>query len=232
MLIDEISKIPVTVIESSIPQGTTVSLILEIIKKAPQNLKSALSNVNLSKSLNENSLTRLLVEEIDKQIRLFNLPFGVKNQYTDNFFGTKGIPDFYFHSLEIGTSAPAFFVVEAKRLPAPTKIREKEYVIGETLNKKGIKESSGGIERFKIEKHGFGINENGMIGFIEAENFTYWLALINNWIEELSKTHPDWSLSEQLVSKEIDLIYSYMESIVIRKSGSMKLHHIWIIVTQ
>ena len=70
---------------------------------------------------------------------------------------------FYFYEIEKGKTNVPLFVVEAKILPAPLpKKREKEYVKGDKKN--------GGIERFKLEKHAKGLNQCGMVGFVQQNN--------------------------------------------------------------
>lgn len=74
-------------------------------------------------------------------------------------------------------------VVEAKRLY----LLDKQYVTGNT----------GGIERFKTEKHGI-VNMTPlpysiMLGYIQTSDSKYWLNQINNWINELKISKSDWS---------------------------------------
>ena len=218
-------------IQTSINPGTTIELIIEVIKSTPPYFSQALNNPDLAKPLNENALTQILVEQIDIQIRKGHFPFGVKNQYSDIFFKSKGYPDFYFHNLEEGKHTPALFVVESKRLPAPSNDREKEYVIGESLKRNGLKECNGGIERFKIEKHGLGLSQCGMIGFLERENYKFWMITINGWIDELAISNEEWDPSEILNNIETKADYSYSLSLVMRKfSNNLKLHHLWVMI--
>jgi hypothetical protein len=70
-------------------------------------------------------------------------------------------------------------VFEAKRLPAPRKNREREYVTGGC-------EKTGGIQRFKMERHGAGHDIAAMIGYIQVNDPIYFFAVINQWITELS----------------------------------------------
>ncbi|MCX6155160.1 MAG: hypothetical protein NT007_13485 [Candidatus Kapabacteria bacterium] len=110
------------------------------------------------------------------------------------------------------------FIVESKRLPSKT--YEKEYVIGEKKN--------GGIERFKIEKHGKGLSECGLFGFIELETFENWQSKINKWINELASIDETWA-DEQLSLNEMKCDYSYLTSNVKRvSSDDVLLHHFWV----
>ncbi len=198
--------------------GKTISIIIEAIQAACTPFKKASTQSNLQLPLNENKLTQILVEQID--VKLKRQPaIGVKNQYSDIFLGTKGIPDFYFHTVEEGATHEPLFVVESKRLPSQT--FEKEYVIGEKQN--------GGIERFKIEKHGKGLSQCGLVGFVENVTCDYWLQTINKWIIELSETNADWHSDEVLVEYTNSDSYFYSISTVKRISSEpVLLHHFWV----
>lgn len=62
-----------------------------------------------------------------------------------------------------------FFDIECKRLYDKNK---KEYVWGKT----------GGIQRFKENKHGVDLPFSAMIGYVEIENFDFWHKKVNSWI--------------------------------------------------
>ncbi len=197
--------------------GKTIGFILQSIKSACVPFKKASTQPNIQKPLNENKFTQIFVEQIEVKIK--NYPnIGVKNQYSDLFYGIKGIPDFYFHVIEEGVTHEPLFIVESKRLPSPS--YEKEYVIGEKEN--------GGIERFKIEKHGKGLPQCGLLGFIEKETPEHWLKSINCWIQELSNLNPTWYDDEVLILKENDIGCTYLLSSAHRPSDIVLLHHFWI----
>ncbi len=184
-------------IENEIPDisaktGTTVEYITQAIKDTCAPFKKAANQPNILKPLNENKLTQIFVEQVEVKIKS-NPHVGVKNQYSDLFLGTKGIPDFYFHKVEEGVVHEPIFIVEAKRLPS--QIFETEYVKGKNQN--------GGIERFKNEKHGKGLSECGMLGFIEKESISFWLAKINKWLEDLSMSDVNWSKDEMVKNLKI-----------------------------
>lgn len=201
--------------EISSDMGKTTNIIIEAILAACTPFKKASTQLNLLLPLNENKLTQILVEQIE--VKLKRQPaIGVKNQYSDIFLGTKGIPDFYFHTVEEGATHEPLFVVESKRLPSPT--FEKEYVIGEKKN--------GGMERFKIEKHGKGLPQCGMVGFIENFTSDYWIKTINDWVLDLSRTDASWSNDEILVESINSDNYSYSVSQAKRYSSQpVLLHH-------
>lgn len=81
--------------------------------------------------------------------------------------------------------------IEAKRLPTHSTPmegldREREYVVGDWAARSSpVKKLKGGIERFKEGVHGHDLKRAGMIGFIQRENFVFWLEKVNEWICEL-----------------------------------------------
>jgi hypothetical protein len=124
-----------------------------------------------------------------------------------------------------------FLVLEGKRLPAPSKSREREYVTG------GSKKS-GGIQRFKLSLHGAQQTTAAMIGYIQAESFVEWLTRINLWIgaEVASNetTGENWSLAEQLTDFKEDarLRVAVLSSKHARSdsavSTEIRLRHFWV----
>ena len=69
-----------------------------------------------------------------------------------------------------------FIVFECKRLPAPSRDREKEYVTGEGTKK------SGGIQRFKLGLYAADLQVVGMIGYVQKHSAQHWFSEINRWI--------------------------------------------------
>jgi hypothetical protein len=228
MIVDEQQNnlIPI----SSISKATTIEKIINSIRKTTPFFKIAIEDKRIVKPINENKYTQVFVEQLNVQLIKAKYTFSVGVQYSELFHNVKGIPDFYFYSLEEGVTNSALFVVEAKILPSPPpKTREKEYVTGENFKLSGKKECNGGIERFKIEKHGYGLRESGLIAFIQQDEFTNWLNIINKWIDELSSKEPNWSIDEKLNNIIVEKDLSYTNSIV--KIDSFKeilLHHFWI----
>lgn len=206
----------------SIPKGTTISCILNCFKNAAPFFKIAIKQTNILLPINENKLTQIFVEQLRVQLRKEELSFNVGNQYSDLFHGTKGVPDFYFHNLEEGKTSVPLFIAEAKRLPAPDSINEREYVIG--------KKQNGGMERFKIGKHGKGLEECGLLGFVEEKTAAIWLETINGWITELAKSTSQWKKDEALTAKHNEASYSYLSSNLRTTSNkNIILHHFWIL---
>jgi len=202
-------------------EGRTICFILECLKKTCSPFLKASSQNNLCFPLNEDKLTQIFVEQIEVFIRSYP-NIGVKNQYSDTFYGTKGIPDFYFHKIEEGVHNEPLMVWEAKILSNSLgKKREKEYVIGENNN--------GGIERFKTEMHGKGIDNCGLIGYVQKDEPNHWLKKINNWITDLATLHKSWKADEILSELDSNTDYCFLESIAHRKTNDIKLSHLWII---
>ena len=137
---------------------------------------------------NEKGLTQELVQTLNPAAINGSYPFWFEKEYMEKpengnspsiDIGTLSLEDDdqMIHSKHSGNRS--FFSIEAKRLPTPGAGREKEYVIGSKKN--------GGIERFKIGKHGSHLKHGGMIGFIQKNSVEYWNKKINEWILELTR---------------------------------------------
>ncbi|NBG66876.1 hypothetical protein [Acidiluteibacter ferrifornacis] len=178
------------------------------------------SGYHKKKKLNEDELTQIYIEQAQILIRQQDYPFNISSQYRDIYNLSKGYSDFYFYPNEQGISNTSIFSVECKRLPAPEAAREKEYVYGIYNN--------GGIERYKTEKHGKGLNDCGLLGYIEKDNPKQWLTKINKWITDIALTNKSWSADESLSEIESNVEYCFLESIALRKTDDLKLIHLWI----
>lgn len=92
------------------------------------------------------------------------------------------------------TKYQPILVIEGKRLPAPSKIREREYVSGE-------EERSGGIQRFKLGLHG---KEHAIViilGYLQQGELQEWHSQINGWISDLARDQSsDWENHEVLAA--------------------------------
>ena len=201
-------------------EGKTISFIYDCLKKSCIPFKKASSQTNLALPLNENKYTQIFVEQVEVFVKS-HPNIGVKNQYSDTFYGTKGIPDFYFHKVEEGVHNEPIMVWEAKILSTSLGAkREKEYVIGDKNN--------GGIERYKTEKHGKRLNECGLLGFVEDKDFNHWNKTINNWINDLVTTTKDWNNDETLLEVESNTDFCVLKSIAHRKTDDINLTHLWV----
>lgn len=127
-----------------------------------------------------------------------------------------------------------FLVIEGKRLPAPAKDREREYVSG------GPRETSGGIQRFKLGCHGSGLDLVAMIGYLQKGSATTWHKKINGWIEEFCKgSETDgcmWTDRETLELLDDDQKegLAVCRSVHARSSsdatGEVEIQHLWIVM--
>jgi hypothetical protein len=118
-------------------------------------------------------------------------------------------------------------VFESKRLPAPRKDRENEYVVGKL----------GGILRFKLEKHGAEHEIVGMIGYVQSGIINDHLIKINNCISDLQNRTND----ENVVWKNDTIINTIEHNI---NDGSFHgfsrhqrltldpilIHHLWFVL--
>ena len=127
-----------------------------------------------------------------------------------------------------------FLVFEGKRLPAPNKDREREYVRGST-------KATGGIQRFKLGLHGAKFEVAVMIGYVQDGTPILWHDRINSWICQLTAGPPldgeAWDIQEQLTDLVDDVTAktARLNSVHPREgdgvSASIRLYHLWIVMT-
>lgn len=92
------------------------------------------------------------------------------------------------------TKYQPILVIEGKRLPAPSKIREREYV-------SGGQNLSGGIQRFKLGLHGKEHATVIILGYLQQGELQEWHSCINEWISDLASNAPsDWGNHELLAA--------------------------------
>jgi hypothetical protein len=126
-----------------------------------------------------------------------------------------------------------FLVIEAKRLPSPSKAREMEYVVG-------TDKPTGGIQRFRLGLHGADVETAVMVGYVEQQSLRDWQTTINGWIIDLGSRHVVgncvWSKADILQELTVNdqQLTSSSESNHQRAAGcfspSIKLHHFWVVV--
>lgn len=209
----------------SLPKNKFIDLIVLSIKNTHHDFLKALKSENLDENLNENKLTQIFVEQNDIHLRILNLPIGVSREYSDVFYKTKGVPDFYYHYLELGKVNEPLFVVESKRLFSHSdKAREKEYVIGKTKSNN----PNGGMERFKLGKHGVGLNQCGLMAFVEENDNSYWFNKVNDWISEVAQIDTAWNKDEILITDGNFNAFNHFTSTLNRETGTINLNHFWI----
>ena len=128
-----------------------------------------------------------------------------------------------------------FLVVEAKRLPAPSQDREKEYVIG-------ADKATGGIQRFRLGLHGADVETAVMIGYVEAESLGYWHKTINEWIVGLGSTASNggcvWTGADVLGALAMDDELRTSSSVSHHQrpanchSSTIMVRHMWVIMSR
>lgn len=121
-------------------------------------------------------------------------------------------------------------VIECKRLPAPERKREKEYVSGADP-----KHISGGIQRFKLGLHSGNLSPAVMVGYIQEFTTEHWHDQINQWILGFVKAPIKdgcvWSKKEVLGLVEIDPAQgiSKRKSSHARTGGdTIEIFHLWV----
>ena len=140
---------------------------------------------------------------------------------------SQGLIGSTFHSIY-----EPFVVFEGKRLPAPSKDREREYVSG------GSKRS-GGIQRFKLGLHGAGLSVSVLVGYVQTGTLHAWLTTINGWIQDecTSPSNPGegWASTEVLglFAEEQSFLRARASSVHTRSDGSQTtftLRHLWLVI--
>lgn len=124
-------------------------------------------------------------------------------------------------------------VIECKRIPAPTKNREREYVTGSDPTK-----ITGGIQRFKLGHHGGKMAMAAMVAYVQEGAPKEWLQKINGWILELvAKPVGDgcpWTVDDILdevreyTSDDVSSYCSVHDRSGSVASNKIELHHLWI----
>ena len=121
----------------------------------------------------------------------------------------------------------SFFQIECKRLSTSLKHEGKEYV-------RGLEENTGGIERFKNNKHGEHLYEAALIGYVQNDSFENWHTKINNWVQyEIDNTNSTWTITDKLLEEYQNALLHKYSSICNRVSGSpIVLQHFFIDVSK
>lgn len=210
-----------------------LNLIDNNITAFPKELKVATSeykennDIKKEKLEQEDDITQILVRFLDDLNSDFRFEFQTKSP--EKMGGTDiGILRKYSKPKHI-----PFCVIEAKRLPTPTKDKkrqETEYVCYKNSTKQG------GIERFKTTKHGNKLPFSIMVGYIQQENANHWHAKVNEWITEQIQKSSNKNISwieEDMLSKDFnfnanELITKYSSEHLKSNSEKIKLIHYWI----
>ncbi|MHC5060131.1 MAG: hypothetical protein ACYTFK_03485 [Planctomycetota bacterium] len=113
------------------------------------------------------------------------------------------------------------FVIEAKRLRTQS---GTDYVKGQT----------GGIERFKREKHGGNFEIAAMFGYLEENDFNHWHSKINGWIGQLigaKNEEVDWLEQDKLTKINAGKLGEYQSIHSRPTKKNIKLYHFWLNLT-
>lgn len=208
-----------------LPKNRITALVKECMVETVTHFRSYLRSGFVKKTnLNENALSQEYTKQAQILIRSKNYPFNIEGQYQDVYNDSKGFSDFFFYPNEQNVELSSIYSVESKRLPSPEVSRKKEYVIGDRGN--------GGIERYKSERHGKGLFECGLLGFVEEGDFKHWHSTINDWINDLTViSNSTWKITEVLSEVECNADYCIMRSIAHRQADNINLVHLWVLVS-
>ena len=102
----------------------------------------------------------------------------------------------------------------------------------------GGKDTTGGIQRFKLGLHGADFSLAAMIGYVQEKTTRHWHGQINKWISELASGEQaeecPWTDEEALKQFEEDLpkgvatCHSHHSRTGGKSSDKIELHHLWI----
>lgn len=211
----------------SISSNTSLTSILEQIEKNLPAFSDFISPTATDVKLNEELVTQEIVLYFQREQHIIKVSFLQENKELNK----RSRVDIGVYPHERKALDLPYFVLEAKRLPAPSAPRKKEYVslVEETKRK-------GGIERFKLGLHGEYLTHCGMIGYVEKETFEHWLKEVNTWIEEIvsAKSDPDveWKIEEKLKLAIDKGKYAMLDSRCFRRhkgiDDEIKLSHFWV----
>ncbi len=164
-----------------------------------------------------------LEDNISKNLHLFLQGKAKINNLLFHFDAKKGV-DFLIWIQPFNPGAEPLFLIEAKRLP-PT--NNKDYVQGRT----------GGIERFKREQTGFDTHLTiiAMLGYVQKNDFSYWLKRINSWIMVLIKQN---DVADDIIWGKCDILKEiptnskhlarYVSTHARKTQMNIELHHFWL----
>lgn len=170
----------------------------------------------------EEDISEKLYLHLQRQSRLTEAPFEFQPETPQKPISKKGYKrraDFGVNLNTYDVDMELIYCIEAKRLPTGKGEREKEYVFGD----------GGGIQRFKDNKHGIDrrgnlLERNGIVGYVQQNDFDFWHTTINNWIT----IDPHWDNTEALEKIDFSTI-AKLKSEHKRVTGeNLYLTHFWI----
>jgi hypothetical protein len=209
---------------------------LKIIEFVYQSLSVWCNDPDRPKEQAENKLNLQLCKFLDSQTRIeFSMIRFDHEEYQTGRYAVDLSASPAEHIIIKGKSYSIYeplLVFEGKRLPAPRKDREQEYITG------GDKKT-GGIQRFKLGLHGGELKLVAMIGYLQDNTLGHWHSKINEWILELSKGESSdglgWSEDEvlhYLVDESIDTAKHRSEHNRIKENEIDKIiiYHLWVVM--
>ncbi len=216
MLKDQIKPAQLT-LNFSIPKGKTIDAIVNFLEETLPDFSQDISQVVKA----EDDISQECCIYLSRAARSTFFMFHFQHKYLNS----KRSSDFSVISAERFSSKEPFFVIEAKRLPTPGKIREREYVQG----------NLGGIERFKRGKHGQGLLRSAILGYVQDKSYDHWLKEINSWIMDLRKNNIDstitWEAKDHLkLTSQIKLVNKYSSTHSRRNQLDITLDHYWLYI--
>jgi len=215
----------------SVPDGSIVNHIFSYVS-------GILSVFEADVNDNENTLTHRLCLYLCQQ-KPSEYPYFFHHQNLEDERTNTSTDFAVYGTLEYSNilNQSELVVFEAKRLTAGfSRSREKEYVIGEYSQGRQI-HNSGGIERFKNERHGKNMAIAGLIGYVQVKNQSYWFERINGWIQdEIEKPHDQsltWTVDDKLsiVKSEIR-VCQYLSNSKRLSDNFIELRHLLVNLTQ
>lgn len=200
----------------NLPRNLYVDMILDIIRKGIEHGKGKLKiHDNENKKNQHLAEVFNLIGTLNEKVR-----FGVNNEHIREGENTR--EDIYFYLPDDGHTR--VYYVEGKRLPKFSTRCEEEYVQGRNASNNPL----GGIERYKLGKHGEPerIKHNGLIAYVENQSISEWENIIN---ASIKKNYPNDSLLRQIPqnNKEYESVHEYNCDV----EGSFIMHHFWIDLT-
>lgn len=215
-----------------LPAGAALEVVWRDIADCLQDLAELTADL----PRNENGLTQMLIDTLEQRpgsrpyyfqredmenvhngnSRRLDIAAKARNE-TKGYVLLEGIPH---------ASGNRFLAVEAKRLPTPGADREREYLAGDL----------GGLERFKRGLHGGELRSVGMIGYVQEHDFTHWVQILNQWIDDLIRSSPPalpWEASDKLTLDGVLEAVASLRSTNLRITDNQRLaiRHLWVDVS-
>jgi hypothetical protein len=170
MYSDNIEEISNYIVSSDF---STDGRIVSLLNFLEEHLPEFPNKIKITEDTHEEILNQKLLRFLLSKTSLFWFIAENRNETGES----KSKPDFgVYENIEVyDDNQIRFFDIECKRLYHVTK--SKQYVSGKT----------GGIQRFKENKHGVDLSHSAMIGYVENETFSFWHNKVNSWISDVTE---------------------------------------------